>query len=143
LTNLDNAGAITIDNQNNIYLGQTYSSQIAKIPYNAATGAYAAYPSGGPTANCKGAVNTTTDTTTCIFALNLQDTTGCYGNAALAIDGSGDFLVATNQWPGQATNGKPINHQITKDDPGCDSAFAHRRRQEGRPSHVARRRRSR
>jgi sugar lactone lactonase YvrE len=121
LNTVNNAGAVAIDNQNNIYFAQTYSSQIAKIPYNAATGTYAAYPSGGPTANCTGAVNTTTDTATCVFAINLQDTTGYYGNAALAIDGSGNFIVATNQWPGEATNNKPINNSILLCNTACQT----------------------
>jgi len=121
LNNVSNSGSVAVDNQNNIYYSQTYSSQIAKIPYNAVTGTYAAYPSGGPTTNCTGAVNTTTDTTTCIFALNLQDKTGYYGVAALAIDPAGNFWMAANQWPGSATNNATVNNTIFLCNAACQT----------------------
>lgn len=120
ISGYNNVGPVALDTAGNLYVGNTYSSNIYKIPYTS-TGYAAISGSALPTAVCAGAVNTTTDTAACQFALNLQDSTGYYGIAAMAIDPSGNFWIATNQWPGEATNGKPINNSLLMCNTTCQT----------------------
>ncbi len=100
VTGDNNVAPLALDSNNNLYFGDTYSWQIVKLPYNSATGTYAALPAGGVsavTAQCKGQ---TTDTAPCNFAINLGILTTYYGTSAMGFDPSGNFWVVIDQWPG-------------------------------------------
>lgn len=116
----NNVGPVALDSAGNLYFGNTYGSNIYKIPWTGS--GYAAVNGASlPTTVCTGAANTTTDTAPCQFALNLQDATGYYGVAAMAVDPSGNFWIATNQWPGEAANGAPINNSLLMCNATCQT----------------------
>jgi hypothetical protein len=87
LGSVGNAGPVTIDAQNNLYIGALYSATIVKIPYVA--GAYATF-NNNPTVACTG-----TDTAACYLPNLTNSTNGYYfGPVSLAFDAAGDFFFA-------------------------------------------------
>lgn len=118
VSGFNNVEPLALDGYGNLYIGQTYGAGIVKLPFNPATGQYAAY-SGTPTVTCAGNTGKTADTAACNFALNLQDSSGYYGIAAMAFDPMGNFWVAVNQWPGKSANNSTINNSILMCNQAC------------------------
>lgn len=85
-------GAVTVDSQNNLYIGGLNQPYIAKIPYN--NGAYSTVttPTNTMTA-CTG-----NDTTECLWGSNLRYSGNNYafGVVSMAFDSKGDFFFATD-----------------------------------------------
>lgn len=97
-----NVGPVALDSYGNAYVaGEGYTTNIYKLPYNAATGTWAGFAT-DPTAICQGG---TKDTAPCIFAPGTQAIvtagigTGAAGYAALAFDSQGNFFFATDTLP--------------------------------------------
>ncbi|MGA9426325.1 MAG: kelch repeat-containing protein, partial [Terracidiphilus sp.] len=87
-----NAGGVTLDSNNNLYVGGEWSQTILKVPF--VGGAYVSFADPGasgytPPANCAGS-----DTAACVVA-PLSDL-GYFGSAAFAFDSEGDLFLATN-----------------------------------------------
>ena len=106
-----NAGGVTLDSSNNLYVGGQYSSTILKVPFVA--GAYVSFPdpSGAgytPPVNCTGG-----DTAACVVA-PLSSISGI-GTEALAFDSHGNlFLSTSNQG-----NNPPQPHAIYECTAAC------------------------
>jgi hypothetical protein len=85
-----NVGPVTLDSQNNLYVGGLYTNNVIKIPF--VSGAYAAapYPATTP-ANCTGS-----DTAECNFGSNLTNATNGYyfGIGSMTFDAAGDFFFS-------------------------------------------------
>jgi hypothetical protein len=99
-----NVGPVTIDSQNNLYIGGLYTNAVVKVPYNG--GAYATVSS--PSTDNSGNLTTPapctgTDTTECGFAWNsaannnyLNSAANGYyfGVSSMAFDAAGDFFYS-------------------------------------------------
>jgi hypothetical protein len=88
----DNVGPITIDSDDNIYVGGAYNPEIIKVPY--VNGAYAALSA--PSSATSPAACTGSDTTECNFGGHLTDLANGYyfGEVSIAFDKAGDFFYA-------------------------------------------------
>lgn len=95
-------GPVTVDSQDNLYIGGFYSADIVKVPYNRATGTYAAISA--PTSSTSPAACTGNDTTECNLSPFLTDAaTGTYfGVVSIAFDSKGDFFYSLTDWVGTA-----------------------------------------
>jgi len=93
LGSYSNVGPVTLDSQNNLYVGGLYNAEVIKVPY--VNGTYAAVSA--PTSATSPAVCTGTDTTECNFGGNLTNAANGYyfGLTSIAFDSQGDFFFAT------------------------------------------------
>ena len=92
LGSYSNVGPVTLDSQNNLYVGGLYTNNIVKVPY--VNGTYAAVSA--PSSATSPAVCTGSDTTECNFGSNLTSAAnGSYfGVVSIAFDSQGDFFYA-------------------------------------------------
>jgi hypothetical protein len=88
----NNVGPVTIDSQNNLYVGGAYTNNVVKVPY--VNGAYA--PLSAPASSTSPAACTGNDTTECNFGGNLTNSTNgnYFGLVSMAFDAKGDFFFA-------------------------------------------------
>jgi hypothetical protein len=86
----NNVGPVTLDSQNNLYVGGTYTNNVVKVPY--VNGTYA--PLSAPASATSPAVCTGNDTTECNFGGNLTNAANGYyfGLVSMAFDAQGDFF---------------------------------------------------
>jgi hypothetical protein len=87
-----NVGPVTLDSQNNLYVGGLYTNNVVKVPY--VSGAYAAVSA--PSSATSPAVCTGTDTTECNFGGHLTNAANGYyfGLVSMAFDSNGNFFFA-------------------------------------------------
>lgn len=92
LGSYNNVGPVTVDSQNNLYVGGLYTNNIIKVPY--VNGAYVALSA--PAGSTSPAACTGNDTTECNFGGYLTDkANGFYfGVVSIAFDAAGDFFYA-------------------------------------------------
>jgi hypothetical protein len=91
------SGPVTVDKDDNIYVAGLNSPYVLKIPYVNSSYATVTVPTTGVTglglSNCAGAANTTTDKTTCLFAMGDQVPANNWwpNYSSIAFDPSGNF----------------------------------------------------
>jgi len=96
--------AAALDNYGNLYFAGNYNSNVYKVPYSVATGAYVGWSGSAPTTNCLGGNQ---DTAPCIFAPAISTFVGGLGGsgfAGLAFDPQGNFFFETNTLPTTTPN---------------------------------------
>jgi sugar lactone lactonase YvrE len=110
LTSMNNTATAAVDSLGNAYIASfAYygaTPAIYKLPYDAATGAYAGYTT-PPTTNCLGGI---LDTAACVFAPGTQAVitagigTGSAGIAVITFDAQGNLFFATDTVPTKNPN---------------------------------------
>jgi hypothetical protein len=107
-----NVGPVTLDKQNNLYIGGTYTNNIVKVPYNSTTNTYAAISA--PASATSPAVCTGSDTTECNFGGSLTSAANGYyfGVVSMTFDSQGDFFYGL-------TNGNTAPNAIFECSAAC------------------------